>query len=98
MLLVAVTASIFEHFFICPTLQNFVSFDPRNKPMRWAMNVLRLHSTTWLGPGSDFSRVALVGTEGINCRGNHLSKGKKTSLCMGGERDTAHGGFAVGGR
>lgn len=98
MLLVAVTASIFEHFFIYPTLQNFVSFDPHNKPLRWAMNVPGLHSTTWLGPGSDFSRVALVGTQSVNCRGNRLSKGKKTSLCMGGERDTPYGGFAVGGR
>lgn len=98
MLLVAVTASIFEPFFIRPTLQNFVSFDPHNKLMRWAMNVPGLHSSTWLGPGSDFSRVALVGTDGINCRGNRLSKGKKTSLCMGVERDTPRWRLCSSGR
>lgn len=89
MLLVVVTVSISKQFLMCHTLQTFDSCSPHKQPMRWAVNVPGLHSSTWLGLGSDFSRVALEprgnagrDRKGSNCRGNSLSK-SKTSLCMG---------------
>lgn len=94
LVVVVVTASIFKHFLYAT---HFSSFNSHYKSMRWAVNVPRLHSSTWLGPGSELSRVALEplgdtgrGREGITAGEIAWAKARRPACVWGWEG----GGFA----